>query len=91
MLLAFAERDEANRIREAKEKATLYDRFKASSRRSCRSSSSSARSPAGVRTWATRASATGLSPSSWRKNREADYRGAVLAVSKEHPDLFKRP
>ncbi len=89
MLAAFAEREEAIEFGEEKEKATLYERFKALFETEL---------PKVVRFGeiATRDRDVGdekkrdrLIGDFMEKNR-VPYREAVLAVAKEHPDLFKR-
>ena len=90
MLAAFAEKEDAIEFGEAKEKATLYDRFKALFEKEL---------PKLVEFGeiATRDKDVGddgkrdkLIAEFMEKNKEADYKEAVLAVSKEHPDLFRR-
>jgi hypothetical protein len=90
MLAAFAEKEEAIEFGEAKQKATLYERFKALFETEL---------PKLVEFGeiATRDKDVGdggkrdkLIAEFMEKNKEADYKEAVLAVSKEHPDLFRR-
>lgn len=90
MLLAFAERDEAVEFGEAKQKATLYDRFKALFENELPKLVEFGEIARRDRDVGDEGKRDRLIAEFMEKNEGTSYKEAVLAVSKEHPDLFNR-
>ena len=90
MLLAFAEKEDAIEFCEAKQKATLYERFKALFESELPKLVEFGEIATRDKDVDDGGKRDKLIAGFMEKNKEADYREAVLAVSKEHPDLFRR-
>ena len=90
MLAAFAEKEEAIEFGEAKQKATLYDRFKALFETELPKLVEFGEIATRDRDIGDDGNREKLIAGFMEKNKEKTYKEAVLAVSKEHPDLFRR-
>jgi hypothetical protein len=90
MLAAFAEKEEAIEFGEAREKATLYDRFKALFETELPKLVEFGEIATRDRDIGDDGNREKLIAGFMEKNKEKTYKEAVLAVSKEHPDLFRR-
>ncbi len=90
MLLAFTEKEDVIEFGEAKDKATHYDRFKALFEKELPKLiefGEIATRDKDVKAGEKRET---LITEFMEKNKDKSYREAVLAVSKEHPDLFRK-
>jgi hypothetical protein len=90
MLAAFAEKEEAIEFGEAKQKATLHDRFKALFETELPKLLEFGEIATRDRDIGDDGNREKLIAVFMEKNKEKTYKEAVLAVSKEHPDLFRR-